>query len=93
MHRSVFRVAVLSLMFIVLALLGIGCGRAPEASAPVTTLAPTSVTAVEPTASLSGEQTNVQNTALSVFTTADFSGSGTCSRSQSISAAVFPISS
>jgi hypothetical protein len=75
MHRNVFRTTVVSLLFVLLAA---GCGRAPAATAPATTPAPTTVAAVEPTAALEGEQAKAQNTALSSFATADFSGPGTC---------------
>ena len=55
MYRSAFRTAILSLLFVVLALLAAGCGEAPATTAPAataaaTTPAPVMATAVEPTA-------------------------------------------
>ncbi len=91
MHSSVFRTAVLSFLFVLLALLPIGCGRAPAATAPTMTPAPTMAAAVEPTATPEREPATAQpagvsgpvprpaqGTVLSAFTTADFSGPGTC---------------
>jgi hypothetical protein len=75
MHHYVFRTTVVSLLFV---LLVAGCGRAPAATAPTTTPAPTMAAAVEPTATPEREQARAHNTALSAFTTADFSGPGTC---------------
>jgi hypothetical protein len=116
MHSSVFRTAVLYLMFVLLALMAVGCGRA-AATAPATTPAPTMDAAVEPTPTAEQEPATAlattptpttaaaveptatperepaaaqpagdsgparrpaQDTVLSAFTTADFSGPGTC---------------
>jgi hypothetical protein len=90
MHRSVFRTAVLSLLSVLLAVLATGCdGSATTTSG--TTPAPTLAAAVEPTATATRERATAppagdsgpaprpaQNTVLSAFTTADFSGPGTC---------------
>ena len=96
MYRSAFRTAILSLLFVVLALLAAGCGEAPATTAPAataaaTTPAPVMATAVEPTAITREEPATAQpvegagparnpaqETVLSTFMTADFSGSGTC---------------
>jgi hypothetical protein len=90
MYRSTFRAATLVLLFVLLALLPLGCGQAPAATAPEATPAPTG-DAAEPT--LTPEEESAQllpsegpgparnparNTVLSAFTTADFSGPGTC---------------
>jgi hypothetical protein len=83
MNSNAFRTAVVSLLFVLLAA---GCGPAPTATAPAITSAPTTTATmepaaatVEPTAAPEGEQTQAHSTALSAFTTADFSGPGTCS--------------
>jgi hypothetical protein len=91
MCHSAFRTAILLLSFILLALLPVGCGRAPAATAPATTPAPTMAAIVEPTVTPKEEPTTArlaegpgparnpaQGTVLSAFTTADFSGPGTC---------------
>ena len=91
MHRSVFRTVVLALLFVLMALLVAGCGHTPAATAPAMTAAPTKAAAVEPTdtpepepataqpAGASGPARNpAKDTVLSAFTTADFSGPGTC---------------
>jgi hypothetical protein len=86
MSRSTFRLAILSLLF---ALLVAGCGEAPAATAPATAPVPAKGTVVEPTATPSEEpptaqpaegpaRNPAQDTVLSSFTTADFSGPGTC---------------
>jgi hypothetical protein len=75
MHRNVFRTTVVSLLFV---LVVVGCGRTPAATAPAMTPTPTTAAAVEPTATPEGGQAEAQNTVLSTFTTADFSGPGTC---------------
>jgi hypothetical protein len=90
MHRRNFRAIILALLFVLLALLVVGCGQAPAATATVQMPAPT-MAAAEPTATPKEEQTTAlpsegsgparnpaQDTALSPFTTADFSGPGTC---------------
>jgi hypothetical protein len=90
-HHSTFRIAVLFLLSILLALLATGCGRS-AATMPVTIPAPTAAAPVEPTATVAREAATAQpagesgpaprpaqNTVLSAFTTDDFSGSGTCS--------------
>ena len=77
MHGTAFRTAVLSLLFLLLALLPAACGRAPV-TATATNPALTSTAAVEPAATLAGEAATARNTALSTFETADFSGPGTC---------------
>jgi hypothetical protein len=90
MDRSPFRTTSLVLLFVLLVLLPAGCGRTPSATAPST--APTAtMTAVEPAATSQPKPTiapqaggsdpapnPAQDTVLSAFTTADFSGSGTC---------------
>ncbi len=90
MDRSVFRAVVLSRLFILLALLAVGCGET-TATAPVTPPAPATAASVGPTATPERELATsqphggsgsapgpAQDTALSAFVTADFSGSGTC---------------
>jgi hypothetical protein len=90
MYSSAFRTVVLPLSLLLLALLVTGCGHAPAATAPAQTPAPT-IAAVEPTATTGEEPATAlpvedlgparnpaQDTALSAFTTADFSGAGTC---------------
>jgi hypothetical protein len=83
MQRNVFRTIILSLSLILLALLPVACGSEtvmpPETSpAPTTGPAVEPTVATEPTAVAGGERAMVQNTVLSAFETADFSGSGTC---------------
>jgi hypothetical protein len=77
MFPNPFRTAVLSLLFVLLPLLPVGCGRAPV-TGPATTPVPTMAAAVEPTVAPLGEPAKAQNTVLSAFETADFSGPGTC---------------
>jgi len=77
MRRTAFRIAVLSLLFVLLALLPVACGNAPTTE-PATNLAVTQSAAIEPTAALEGETALTQKTVLSTFETADFSGPGTC---------------
>jgi hypothetical protein len=86
MDHNAFRVAMLSLLLVVLVLLPAGCGRAPAATAPATTPVPTRATTLEPTATPEAEpaagrgpaRRPAQDTVLSAFETADFSGPGTC---------------
>jgi hypothetical protein len=91
MDHSTLRTAILLLLFVLLALLPAGCGHEPAATAPATTPAPAMTAAVEPTATPEREPTEAQptggrgparnpaqDTVLSPFTTADFSGPGTC---------------
>jgi hypothetical protein len=91
MYRNTFRIAVLPLLFVLLVLMLVGCGQTPAATAPPATPAPTMTATVEPrstpkedpTATQPAEgrdpvRTPAQDTVLSVFTTADFSGPGTC---------------
>jgi len=90
MHRSAFRTAVPSLFFVLLALMPAGCGSNP-ATTPATATAPTmtamepmptptppTAAALEPTVAPEGERAPAQNTVLSSFMTADFSGPGAC---------------
>ena len=91
MHRNAFRTTILPLALILLALLVTGCGQGPAATAPATIPAPTMDAVVEPAATPREEPTTAlptggpgparnpaQGTVLSAFTTADFSGPGTC---------------
>lgn len=88
MYRSAFRTTIVSLPLVLLALLLAGCGRAPATTAPATTPTPaiaamTVTPKQEPTTILPAEgpgpaRNPAQDTVLSAFTTADFSGPGTC---------------
>ena len=89
MRRRAFRTVVLSLLIVLLASLLAGCDPEP-ATAPATAPAPT-IAAVQPTLPPKEEPATAlpvegpglarnpaQDTVLSAFTTADFSGPGTC---------------
>jgi hypothetical protein len=90
MYRSAFRTATLFLLLVTLALLAAGCGEEPATPAPATaTVLEATATGVEatempeeePTATPPVEGTDrnpAQDTVLSSFMTADFSGPGTC---------------
>ena len=85
MYCNVFRTTALSLLFILLTLLVTGCGGEPTATPParlpaatMTATAEPAATPAEPTVPPTAEQAEAHDTALSTFTTADFSGSGTC---------------
>ncbi|MCL7454569.1 MAG: cytochrome c family protein, partial [Anaerolineae bacterium] len=69
MHRNAFRTAVLFPLFVLLGLLLVACDRGPT-KVTATIPAPAIATPVEPV--------RTQNTVLSAFETADFSGPGTC---------------
>ncbi|HSJ59528.1 MAG TPA: hypothetical protein VLC95_20250 [Anaerolineae bacterium] len=90
MNRSGFRAIVASLLLILLACLAVACDLAPARST-ATPMAPAAAAVVEPTLPEAQEAPTAQSapgpgpgrepaqgTVLSSFTTADFSGSGTC---------------
>jgi hypothetical protein len=72
MRRRAVQTAVPSLLTVLLASLLGGCGRAPATTPPPPTTIPVQVSTALPA------QQPARSTALSTFTTADFSGPGTC---------------
>ena len=91
LNRNIIRMAALSLLFILLGLLSLSCGPAPAVTELAATKTPALTATVEPTKTPTTEPTKprpvqdngparnpAQNTVLSTFMTADFSGPGTC---------------